>query len=531
MKGRKLVLALVAVLCLMGTAWAAEKEIVFNLAVDPRTIDPALNNAVDGSNVIYNIFDSLVRIGFDDAPEAACAEKWDVSEDGMSWTFHLREGLKWSDGKPLTAEDFRYGFLRAIDPEVASPYSHLAFFIRNAEAFYNGKAKAEEVGIVAVDDRTFRIDLEYQNPLMLDHLSYHIFYPARKDVVEKDPRGWTSKPETIVSNGPFKLESWKHGEGGELTLVKDPNYWDAANVKVERVRMVFITDTNTALAAFKAGRVDYLNSLPAQMIPQLREKGEAVSVPTLGTAFCVFNVTKKPFDDRRVREAFTLAIDRTAIVEKVTLGGQKPANAFIPYVIPGVEAGKDFRSEGRSYLQTRANPEKAKVLLAEAGYPEGTGFPKVTYKYNGNPGNKAIAEVLQAMWKKNLGITVELVSEEWKVFIETRNKKDYDIARHADLVDFFDAASLLDLWITGGGENVTGYSNANYDRLMKDAAREMDRAKRIDFMHKAEDILMRDLPVAPLYYYSSNVMQSKRVKGIYLSPRNWVFFRGAEVVE
>lgn len=531
MKGRKLFLALVAVLFLLGAAWAGEKELVFNLSVDPRTIDPVLNNAVDGSNVIYNIFDSLVRIGFDDAPEAACAESWDVAEDGMSWTFHLREGLKWSDGEPITAEDFRYGFLRALDPEVASPYSYLGFFIKNAEAFYNGKAKAEEVGLTAVDERTFRIDLEYQNPLMLDHLSYHIFYPARKDVVEKEPRAWSNRPETIVTNGPFKLVEWKHGEGGEIILEKDPNYWDAENVKVDRIRMVMITDTNTALAAFKAGRVDYLNNLPPQMIPQLLKSGEAQSMPTLGTAFAVFNVTKPPFDDLRVRKAFNLAIDRTAMVEKVTLGGQKPANAFIPYVIPGAGGEGDFRAEGKSWLPERPALEQAKALLAEAGYPDGKGFPKVTYKYNSNPLNKGIAEALQAMWKQGLGIEVELVTEEWKVFIETRRNKDYDIARHAYLVDFFDAASLLDLWITGVAENVAGYSDPEYDRLMKAAAKEMDRAKRIQYMHEAEDILMRDLPVAPIYYYASTIMQSERVKGIYLSPRNWVFFRGAEIVD
>ena len=529
MKGKKWFLALAAVLCLMGTAWAGEKEIVYNLAIEPRTIDPVLNNAVDGSNVIFNLFEGLVRIGFDDAPEAGCAEKWEVSEDGMSWTFHLRKGLKWSDGKPMTAEEFRYGFLRAITPENASPYAHLGFFIKNGEAFFNGKAKAEEVGLVAVDDVTFRIDLEYQTPLMLDYLSYHIFYPARADVVEADPRGWTSKPETAIGNGPFMLADWQHNS--EMTLVKNPHYWDADNVKIDKVRMVMITDSNTALAAFKGGKVDLIDNIPPQMTPQLIKSGEAKVAPTLGTSFSVFNVTRAPFDNPLVRRAFTLAVDRTVMAEKVAMGGQKPAVAFIPYGIPGVETEKDFRAEGGAFLPDRADVEQAKKLLAEAGYPDGKGFPKVVYKYNLNPINKAIAEALQAMWKQNLGVEVELSNEEWKVFINTRMKHDFDIARHAYLVDFFDAGSLLELWQTGVPENVAGYANEEYDALIKDSLKQMDRAKRIEDMHKAEQILMQDLPVLPLYFYSTPYMQSARVKGIYMSPRKWVFFRGAEVVE
>ena len=529
MKGKKWFLALAAVLCLMGTAWAGEKEIVYNLAIEPRTIDPVLNNAVDGSNVIFNLFEGLVRIGFDDAPEAGCAEKWEVSEDGMSWTFHLRKGLKWSDGKPMTAEEFRYGFLRAITPENASPYAHLGFFIKNGEAFFNGKAKAEEVGLVAVDDVTFRIDLEYQTPLMLDYLSYHIFYPARADVVEADPRGWTSKPETALGNGPFMLADWQHNS--EMTLVKNPHYWDADNVKIDKVRMVMITDSNTALAAFKGRKVDLIDNIPPQMTPQLIKSGEAKVAPTLGTSFSVFNVTRAPFDNPLVRRAFTLAVDRTVMAEKVAMGGQKPAVAFIPYGIPGVETEKDFRAEGGDFLPDRADVEQAKKLLAEAGYPDGKGFPKVVYKYNLNPINKAIAEALQAMWKQNLGVEVELSNEEWKVFINTRMKHDFDIARHAYLVDFFDAGSLLELWQAGVPENVAGYANDEYDALIKDSLKQMDRAKRIEDMHKAEQILMQDLPVLPLYFYSTPYMQSARVKGIYMSPRKWVFFRGAEVVE
>ena len=528
-RGVRCLLALMAALFLAGTGAAAEGEIVFNLAVEPQTIDPVRNNAVDGSNVIFNLFDGLVRIGFDDAPEPGCAERWEVSEDGMTWTFHLRKGLKWSDGKPLTAEDFRYGLLRLLDARNASPNAYMAYFLKNGEAFFNGKAGSEDVGIDVPDDATLRLRLENPAPLMLDCLSFYAFAPARADVVEQDPRGWATKPESLVSNGPFVLSEWKHNS--ELTLTKNPNYWDADNVKIDKVRMVMITDSNTALAAFKAGKVDLLDRIPPQMTPQLIQSGEAKVAPALGTAFCVFNVARAPFDDPRVRKAFTLAIDRRTMVEKVTLGGQKPAVAFIPYGIPGVGSDRDFRAEGGTFLPERADPEAAKKLLAEAGYPDGKGFPKVTYKYNLSSTNKAIAEALQAMWKQNLGVEVELANEEWKVFLNTREQGDFQIARHAYVTIFFDAGSLLEGWVTGSPKNVARYSDPEYDALIRDSLKQMDRSKRMEDMHRAEAILMRDLPVLPLYFYSTPYMQSARVKGIYISPRSWVLFRDAEVAE
>ena len=528
-RGVRCLLALMAALFLAGTGAAAEGEIVFNLAVEPQTIDPVRNNAVDGSNVIFNLFDGLVRIGFDDAPEPGCAERWEVSEDGMTWTFHLRKGLKWSDGKPLTAEDFRYGLLRLLDARNASPNAYMAYFLKNGEAFFNGKAGSEDVGIDVPDDATLRLRLENPAPLMLDCLSFYAFAPARADVVEQDPRGWATKPESLVCNGPFVLSEWKHNS--ELTLTKNPNYWDADNVKIDKVRLVMITDSNTALAAFKAGKIDLLDRIPPQMTPQLIESGEAKVAPALGTAFCVFNVVRAPFDDPRVRKAFTLAIDRRTMVEKVTLGGQKPAVAFIPYGIPGAGSDRDFRAEGGTFLPERADPEAAKKLLAEAGYPDGKGFPKVTYKYNLSSTNKAIAEALQAMWKQNLGVEVELANEEWKVFLNTREQGDFQIARHAYVTIFFDAGSLLEGWVTGSPKNVARYSDPEYDALIRDSLKQMDRSKRMEDMHRAEAILMRDLPVLPLYFYSTPYMQSARVKGIYISPRSWVLFRGAEVAE
>lgn len=528
---RKFFFAIIFVLAFSFASYAASNEIVYNLGADPRTIDPALNNAVDGANVIINMFEGLVRTSFTDAPEPGCAESWEVSDDGMTWTFHLRSGLKWSDGKPLTAEHFRDGLLRVLDPENASPYAYYAFFIKNGEAFYNGKVKAEDTGLYAVDDRTLKIELEYKNPLMLDYIAFPIFQPARMDIIKEAGTSWTLKPQTLISNGPFKLERWRHGSGGEIILVKNPEYWDADNVKIERLRFVFIVDENTALATFRAGRIDYMSSIPSQMLPMLLKNGEAESLPSLGTAYCIINITKKPFDDVRVRKAFALAIDRKAIIEKITLGGQRPATGFVCDLVPGTTQEKDFRTEGGEFLPERANIEEARKLLAEAGYPDGKNFPNVTYKYNSNAGNKAIAEALQAMWKSALGVDIGLSNEEWKVFLETRHKKDYDIARDAWIMDFFDAGSILETCISNSAQNNSGYANAKFDEAMNNAAHEMDHVKRINYMHEAEKYLMEDMPVIPIYFYSSAIMQSKRVKNIYHSPRGFILFRGAELTE
>ena len=527
---RKFLLAVLAVTVLASLSSAGTKEIVYNLGADPKTIDPALNNALDGCNVDVNIFDGLLRLDFNDKPEPACAESWEVSDDGLTWTFHLRENLKWSDGKPITAQHFKDGFLRALDPETASPYAYYAFFIKNGEAFYNAKASREDVGLSAPDDRTLVIQCEYQNPLMLEYLAFPLFVPARMDVVNENPRGWAAHPESLICNGAFTLESWRHGDGGEMILVKNPNYWDAGNVKVDRLRFVFINDDNTAYAAFRAGRIDYMGDVPNQMIPMLLKTGAAKTVPALGTAFCDFNMHRKPFDDVRVRKAFTLAIDRRVIVDKVLLAGQAPAAGMICGSIPGADDAKDFRTEGGAFLPERADVKEARRLLADAGYPDGKGFPKVSYKYNSNAGNKQIAEVLQGMWKQVLGVEVELLNEEWKVFIETRSKMEYDIARDAWMFDFVDAMSILEQFISNSPQNKTGYANPEFDEAMRKSAYEMDHAKRINYLHEAERIMMEDMPAAPIYFYTSIEMQSKRVKNIHKSPLGWVLFRNAEVM-
>ena len=503
-----------------------ENMIVANIASEPRTIDPAINNATDGSTIIFNIFEGLARINLkDDKPEPGIAENWDVSEDGTKYTFHLRKDLKWSDGTPLTANDVKYGIIRVLNPDTASSYAYHGYCIKNGEAFYEGKAKAEDVGVNVIDDNTLEIELEYPVPYFLDIMAWHLMLPIKADVVEKDPDGWSQNADTIISNGPFRVKEWKHNE--YILLEKNPYYWDKDNVKIDNVKLVMIEDENTALTAYKTGKIDYMANIPAVQVPQLIDSGEAKVTDQLGTYFFDFNVNKKPFDDARVRKALSLAIDRQALIDTIVQGKQKSAIGFIPFGLTGSDSNKDFREEVKPYIDANGNIEEAKKLLAEAGYPEGKGFPKVSLTYNTSENHKAIAEAVQAMWKDNLGIEVSLVNQEWKVFIDTRIQGNYDIARDGYFSDFNDLGSLFDLQVTDNPNNYTKYSNPEYDELVVAARKEQDPTKRAELYHQAEDLLMEDMPVAPLYYYTQAYLLKPYVKDMHISPLGWEFYRSA----
>ena len=513
-----------------GIASADPREIVYNLGVDPRTIDPALNYALDGAQVDVNIFEGLVRLGVNNVIEPGCAQSWDISPDGLTWKFYLRDNLKWSDGKKLTAQHFKDGFMRLITPESGSPYASYAFFIKNAEKFYNGNAKAEEVGLSAPDDKTFVITLEYKNPLMLDYVAFPSFSPARMDIINNNSRNWAVKPETLVSNGAFTLSKWKHGSGGEIVLLKNNNYWDAENVKIDILRFVFIGDGNTALAAFKTGKIDYMNSIPSRLLPALLKSGEAEAFPMAGTAFIDFNVRHKPFDDPRVRRAFALAIDKALITEKIFQSGYKPAAGLVSYLVPGLNISQDFRTEGGAFLPVSADVEQARKLLAEAGYPNGENFPQVTYKYSTSPGGKMLAEVFQGMLKQVLGVNISLSNEEGKVFLETKHSGNFDFCVTIWVLDFNDASNMLEIFRSDSPHNESGWNNSEFDELLRKSASEMDYSKRINYLHEAEKIFMQELPAAPLYFTSMAEMMSKRVKNIYRSPLGTIVFRTAEIV-
>ncbi|WP_346928618.1 peptide ABC transporter substrate-binding protein [Clostridium sp.] len=516
-----------------------EQKIVYNLGADPKTIDPQLNSAVDGSTIIHNAFEGLMREDEKSQIVPGTAEKYEVSDDGTVYTFHLRENAKWSDGKPVVAGDFVYAWKRALNPEVAAEYAYQLFYIKNGAAYYNKEkigdkvATADDVGVKAINDKTLEVTLEAPVPYFLSLAAFPTYFPVREDMVKGNEEKWTLKPDTYISNGPFKMSEWKEKES--ITFVKNENYWDAENVKLETLEVKLIDDEITYLNAFKSGEIDVIEAPPQAEIPTLLDEGTAKIYPYLGTYFYVINVSDKAKDvdpkaaealsNPKFRKALSLAIDKQLIVDKVAQGGQTPATSYVPAGILD-SAGKEFQKD---YSPKTVDIEGAKKLLAEAGYPNGEGAPTITLTFNTNQGHQNIAQAVQDMWKTNLGINVELKNEEWAVFQDTRNNFQYSIARHGWIADYNDPMTFLDMWITGNGQNNSGYSNKEYDKLIASAKVELDDTKRTELLHKAEDILMEELPIIPMYYYTNVLCIDKNVKGTYKSPLGQMEFRDAYV--
>ncbi|MEG0773432.1 peptide ABC transporter substrate-binding protein [Clostridium sp.] len=510
---------------------AVEQKIVYNLGADPKTIDPQLNSAVDGSTIITNAFEGLLRQDKDSKLVNGVAEKYEMSADGKTYKFTLRDNAKWSDGKKVVAGDFEYAWKRALNPEVASEYAYQLYYLKNGEAYFNGKAKAEDVGVKAIDDKTLEVTLEAPVPYFLSLTAFPTYYPVRKDVVEANPEKWALSPETYICNGPFKMKEWKEKES--MTFVPNENYWDAGDVKLDTLEVRLIDDEITYLNAFKSGELDIIDSPPPTEIPSLLADGTAKVYPYLGTYLYIFNVSDTQVDpaaakvlkDVRVRKALALGIDRKMLVEKVAQGGQVPATSYVPEGIVdslGVEFQKD-------YLPETADIAGAKKLLEEAGFKDGKGMPKITFTFNTGSGHQMIAQAIQDMWKTNLGVEIELKNEEWAVFQDTRNNFQYSIARHGWIADYNDPMTFLDMWVTGGGQNNAGYANPEYDKLIAIAKSETDGAKRTEALHKAEDILMTDLPVLPLYFYTNIICADPTVKGFIKSPLGQMDFKDAYV--
>ena len=499
-----------------------------NIASEPESIDPAHNTAVDGSIMISHLFESLIRWDDDGNGNAVLkpgiAESWEVSDDGLTWTFKLRDA-KWSDGKPVTADDFVYSWNRLVDPATGADYEYMLDMVKG----YDEK----KLDISAPDPKTFVVNLNVKCPYFEEICAFPAVMPVRKDIVEAN-KTWTSSPDTLVSNGPFKLEKWDHNQA--ITMVKNPEYYDQDSVKAEKLAFHLQDDQNAIYASYRSGDLDFVNSVPQEEIKKLLETKELKIAPYVGTYFVCFNTEKPPFNDPKVRKAFSLAIDRNFIVNQVTGRGEESATAFVPagvYDAKGAE-GDDFRKVGGDYYSIKdedyeKNVEEAKKLMEEAGYKDGEGFPQIDYLYNTDENHKAIAEALQNMWQEKLGVQVNLQNQDWNVFIKERKEGNFNIARHGWIADYNDPMSFIDMWLTGGGNNDAHYSNPEYDKFVKAAKATSDQDERMKNMHKAEDILIgQDNVLAPLYFYKNPYMIKPNIKGLYYTPLGYYFFKGTE---
>jgi oligopeptide transport system substrate-binding protein len=507
------------------TAAPAEKSgpkvFRMNLHSEPPTADPGIAEDTTSGAIIRATFDGLTRTGEDGKPHESMAEKIDVSPDMLTYTFHLRDA-KWSNGDPVTAHDFEFAWKRALDPKTASNYAYQLYYIKNGEKFNKGQAKAEDVGVKALDDKTLEVKLENPTPFFLELTSFYTYYPVNKKVVESNPK-WATEAATHVGNGPFKMESWEHKS--KLVLVKNDNYWDKDAVKLDRIEFSMVEDENTELSMFDNGELDWagapLSNLPLDAIPALKDSGKMVVQPIAGTYFYRFNTEKPPFNNVKIRKAFAYAINRQAIIDNVTQQNQQPALGFVPPSM-AVNSSPFFKDN---------DVETAKKLLAEGMKELGlTKLPPITLSYNTSEGHKKIAEAIQDQWKKAFGIEVKLENKEWKVYLEDVHQGKYQIARAGWLGDFNDPINFLEMFKEkDGGNNDTRWENPQYKELLNKSALATDPEERKKLLAQAEQILMDEMPVAPIYYYTNSWVQSDKVKGVVIDGLGFIDFKWATV--
>lgn len=511
---RILFLLLVALALFSCSPKASNDIITVSVGAEPQSIDPSFLSAIDSMIYAVHIFEGLTSKDKNNNIVGGVAESWEISEDGLKIVFHLRDNAKWSDGKPVIAEEFVYSFRRLANPQTASSYSFLISPIKNADKIMSGKLSVEELGIEAIDDKTLIVTFENPTAYFLELASVPIFSPLRGEFIENNDN-WTFSPDTYIGNGPYKMIERKPDE--IISLEINDNYWNKNSLKAKRIDFIMFSDLSTAYAALKEGSLLYSSRIPSGYIELLREENYLATTPSLGTSYYALNNTNAVLRDKRVRRALALAIDRNYIVENITKGGEKPAAAFVPYGLK--DTNGDFRENGIKYFSVdkedyKKNVEEAKNLLIQAGYPNGSNFPVLEFKTNPGSG-VTIAEAVQQMWKENLNINMTIIQEEWAVFQKNRQTKQYVVCRADWIGDYLDPMTFLQLFTINSAGNRVGYGNINYDKLIMEAQSTMDNNIRMSNMHKAEDMLIgEDMALIPLYHYTASSMQNPKLKDV-----------------
>ncbi len=494
---------------------AAEQTLIWNIGAEPKTIDPGLNAASDGGNVINNMFEGLMR-EINGKLEPAMAESYTMSDDGLVYTFTLRDA-KWSDGQPVTAHDFEWAWNRVIAEETASEYAWI-FDEANVDSFK------------ALDEKTFEVTLKAPTPYFLGLTAFYTFFPVREDSVAKGADGaWAIDPSASIVNGPFMLDSYVGGD--RLVLVKNPNYWRADQVKLQKIEGLMIVEASTYLTAYESGSIDVISAPPTEEIPRLiAEDPTFYILPQDGTYYYCFNTEKAPFDNLNVRKALSLAIDRKAICETVTKAGQIPALNMVSPTSYDADGNLFTEKLGNFGLAETAQIEEAQALLAEAGYPNGEGFPKVELMYNTSEGHKKIAEAIQEMWKQNLNIDITLTNQEWAVFQDTRREGNFQISRAGWLGDYSDPMSYLGMFLSESPMNYPHWKSPEYDKLIEDA-KTAPGQERFNLLYEAGALMESEYINIPVYTYTNVIMVKEKVQGWEMTTRSTWFFGFAEITE
>lgn len=571
-------------------------DFTFNNDTEVESFDPAVVTGQPEGRIIWAVYEGLVKLDPKDRlPIPGMAESWEISEDGLTYTFRLREGAHWTNGDPVTAHDFVYSMRRFLDPLTLAEYAYQAWYLKNAQRYSQAArgvepgdrvevelyepaegalpfargnvlrgellrieedqgvsdevlADAEEyvkhrtfvvdvggeeqryrvaseretflsarackqllldfaqVGVRAIDDLTLEMTLESPTPYWLKLTGFYPLFPVNRRCVETHgPHQWT-KPENLVTNGPYAIEL--HRIRDRIRLRKNPEYWDAANVALETIDILAVQSLTTSFNLYETGKVDWITKVTPIIAKELLEadppRDDFNPAPQFGSYFYGFNTTRKPLDDVRVRRALVLALDRTEIIA-TACSVEVAARTFTPPGLPDYEAPECDDT----------NLDEARRLLAEAGYPDGAGFPKIEILYNFEEQHQTIAELIRKQWRRGLGIDVATRNEEWGTYLSSQRQLKFDVVRRAWIGDYLDPNTMLDLFVTDGGNNNTGWSNAEYDRLIHDASQTVDPEERLALLRRAEEILLSELPVMPIFYYSSRSLVKPHVRGFW----------------
>ena len=506
---------------------------------NPETLDPALNSAIDGANTIITIFEPLLLINENNEVIGGQAESWEASEDGLTWTFTMRDGLKWSDGTDLNAKDFEYSFKRMVDPNTAAPYAETCLGMidgfEEAAGFPDADGNPtvdpnpEALNVKASEDgKTLTIVLSYPCSYFDKMAAFATMSPVQQATVEANGDSWCTSPDTFVSNGPYMITDWTPSE--RIVLTKNPNYvggWDSSKIVSDTITLLLLEDSSASFAAYNSGEAQLIKDVPTDEIPSLTkaEDGGDFYVDTiLGTYYVSLNLQRDAFKDAKVRKALSLAIDRDYVANTIMQGTYTTADSIVG---PGIvdESGYFHDNGNAPYISAdyEANLAEAKKLLEEAGYPNGEGYPTIEYSTNDAGYHVPLAEYLQQAWG-DLGITLTINKMEWSSFTPARRAGEYDVARNGWVMDYNDPSNMLDLFCSGNGNNDGKYSNPDFDAAI-DASRVADSAEHFAQLHKAEDILMEDMGCLPIAYYNDYWLQSPTLKGTWHSPYGYWYLQ------
>lgn len=479
---------------------------------EPKDLDPHVVTSVSAYNVISALLEGLVSEDPNDPalkPVPGVAESWTISKDQTLYTFKLRDTAQWSNGDPVTANDFVRSYQRMLSPSMGSPYAYMLHLLKNGRAFNLGTlTDFNEVGVKALDDNTLQLTLEQPTPSFLSQLNHWSWFPVHLPTILKHGKmdelgtSWT-QPGNYVGNGPFTLKSWRQNQS--IVVQKNPLYWDAKTVQLNEIHFHPIGDHIIEERSFRAGQLHITGTVPLERVRHYKEtKPEQLRLdPYLRSYYYLLNINKAPFNDLRVRKALTMAINRETLAKFVTRSGEEPAYSFTPPYLDAYKPPVRFSTD----------IEAAQKLLSDAGFPKGQNWPELTLLYHTSDLHTRIAEVIQQMWKDNLGIHISLENVEWKAYQDRRKNRQYDIARAEWVADYVDPSTFLDVWMTDGGNNHAGWSSTEYDDLLKKASLTLDSPQRNSLFQQAETILMNDQPIIPLLFLPSKSLIQPSVKG------------------